>query len=75
VAGLSGRAQQTLEDLDASLVRVQHLVEGGRYDLETALENLRLTSENLRDLTDTARPYPSLLILGEPPQQSEIPPR
>ncbi len=76
--------EQVITHLDAVLVnlnrlvsemrgtnaRVQHMADGGKYDFEAALENLRVTSENLRDLTDTARQYPSLLLLGQPPSKA-----
>jgi hypothetical protein len=71
VPGLTASAEQTLEQATATLARVQRMVDGGRYDLELALENIRVASENLKDLTDTAREYPSLLLLGEPPERSQ----
>jgi paraquat-inducible protein B len=58
-------------ELRGTNARLQRTLDGTRYDLEVAVENLRVTSENLRDLTDTAREYPSYLILGEPPKPAE----
>ncbi len=71
VEGLSTSARQTLEDANAAIVRLQHVTEGSRYDLQIALENLRVTTENLRELSETAKTYPSLMILGEPPPRSK----
>jgi phospholipid/cholesterol/gamma-HCH transport system substrate-binding protein/paraquat-inducible protein B len=60
-----------VEELRATNARLQHTIDGGRYDFEVALQNLRVASENLRDLSATAREYPSLMILGEPPQPAK----
>ncbi len=65
-------ARSAVERLNATLDTVQGIVEGGRYDLGVTLENLRVASENVRDLTETARSYPSLMILGEPPAPSAV---
>ena len=37
------------------------------YEIGGTLDNVRVMSENLRDLSETLRSYPSLLLLGEPP--------
>ena len=36
------------------------------------LENARVASENLRDLTETLKAQPSLLVRGDPPKQIEV---
>jgi phospholipid/cholesterol/gamma-HCH transport system substrate-binding protein/paraquat-inducible protein B len=64
--------RESLEKITAILTRVQRVVDSGQYDVEVSLENLRVASENLRDLTDTARSYPSLLLLGEPPKPPSV---
>lgn len=64
-------ARRAVEQLDATLLSAQRVMEGGKHDLQAVLENLRVASENLRDVTDTARHYPSLLILGDPPKPSK----
>ncbi len=58
-----------IDDLRGTNARIQRSIESGKYDFEVALENLRVASENLRDLTDTAKSYPSLMILGNPPPE------
>ena len=64
--GASARA--ALDEATAVLVRTRGMIESGRYDLGLTLENLRVSSENLRDLTATLRAQPSLLIRGEAPK-------
>ncbi|HDQ40007.1 MAG TPA: MCE family protein [Desulfonatronum sp.] len=39
--------------------------------LEALLRNLERTAENLREITEDAKEYPSRLFFGEPPQHSE----
>ena len=46
---------------------INRLVDGSSYDLQASLDNTRVATENLRDLTDTLKSYPSLLVLGDPP--------
>jgi ABC-type transporter Mla subunit MlaD len=68
---LVAEAGEALDQLSGALTRVERILDGSKYDLEVALENLRVTSGNLREITDTAREYPSLMILGEPPKRSK----
>jgi hypothetical protein len=60
-----------------SFLRFQHLL--GQIQLRLAskleqidalLHNLGRTSENVREITDDARDYPSRLFFGEPPAGS-----
>ena len=53
--------------LQRTLARLDRIVGGGESDLTTTLENLRQISDNLRDLTENAKRYPSGVMLGEPP--------
>jgi phospholipid/cholesterol/gamma-HCH transport system substrate-binding protein/paraquat-inducible protein B len=69
--GVGAKAEEALDQMTATLVRVQSMIESGRYDFELALENLRVTSENMRELTDTLRSQPSLLLRSSPPQPSQ----
>ena len=71
--GVSAGARDAIRRVDATAARVQGLVEGGSYDFGVTLENLRVASEDLRELMATAREYPSQLLLGTPPAKSPIP--
>jgi len=66
-------AREAMERLDSTLSQLQGMVEGGRYDVGVMLENLRVASDNLRDFSETARSYPSLMLLGEPPERIPVP--
>jgi len=68
--GFSAQATEAVEEIHAAVVRVQRMMDAGRYDLEGALENLRIMSENLRELTATLRAQPSLLLRSAAPEKT-----
>lgn len=68
VQGISDDVRVTLREVSATLVRLQLLLDRGGEDLSATLENLRAASQSLRDAGETARVYPSFLLLGEPPK-------
>lgn len=67
VPAVSEEARNTLREASSTLVRLQLLLDRGGEDLAAALDNLRVATQNLRELSETARDYPSFLLLGEPP--------
>lgn len=71
--GTSRDARETLDQLTATLTRVQRLLDANDDDVETTLDNLRVASENLREASETARAYPSLMLFGAPPKPVEAP--
>jgi phospholipid/cholesterol/gamma-HCH transport system substrate-binding protein/paraquat-inducible protein B len=68
--GFSAQATDAVEEIHAAVVRIQRMMDAGRYDLEGALENLRIMSENLRELTATLREQPSLLLRSAAPEKT-----
>ncbi len=56
-----------LDQFDATLRRVDVMLAGSQGDLSEILDNLRVTSENLREATNNARSYPSLVFFGDAP--------
>ena len=66
-----------LEELPEILTKVKHtlrrfnnVLSGEEQNIEESTENVRLITGNLRDLTESARKYPSQLMFGEPPPHS-----
>jgi len=51
--------------------RADAILATGQHDLETLMANLTAISQNLRELTDSAKRYPSQLLFGQPPRRSE----
>jgi hypothetical protein len=57
----------TLRDARKTLNRLDTVLRIPQSSLPATMDNLRVMSENLRTLSETARDYPSSLILGSPP--------
>jgi len=57
----------TIAHMQRTLARLDRIIGGGEGDLSATLENLRQISDNLRDLTENAKRYPSGVLLGGPP--------
>jgi len=66
-AKVSGALVDTLDKLSSTLVDLQRILQTQGGQIGGTLDNVRVMSENLRDLSETLRSYPSLLLLGEPP--------
>jgi len=58
--------------LKRALRRFDELLFNQHQDIEVTLDNVRIISENLKELTDNAKKYPSQFIFGEPPGRSSI---
>jgi ABC-type transporter Mla subunit MlaD len=71
---LSGDARALLRDSDAAVARIRRLLDEGAYDLTVALENLRVATGDLRELSETLKSQPSLLLRSAPPQRISLPP-
>ena len=54
--------------LQKTLRRLDQLVAGKDGDIEAALENLRVLTGNLRELSENAKRFPAQLLFGEPPK-------
>ncbi|MEO6927921.1 MAG: hypothetical protein ABI190_02045, partial [Casimicrobiaceae bacterium] len=61
----------SLAHLERTLTRLDRVTGGGETDLATTIENLRRITDNLRDLTEDAKRYPSNLLFGQPPPPLE----
>jgi phospholipid/cholesterol/gamma-HCH transport system substrate-binding protein/paraquat-inducible protein B len=72
VQTLAASARDAFDELNGTLANVQGVIESSSYDLEIALENLRVVTEDLRDVSSTAKSYPSFILLGQPPKESEV---
>jgi phospholipid/cholesterol/gamma-HCH transport system substrate-binding protein/paraquat-inducible protein B len=64
---VSQKLPDGIAQLQKSLRRVDSLLTSKGQDLEDIIENARVVSENLRELTNNAKRYPAQVLLGEPP--------
>jgi paraquat-inducible protein B len=67
VPAVSDELRGTLREASGTLARLQLVLDRSGEDLGATLENLRAATQNLRDVSETARGYPSFLLLGTPP--------
>jgi ABC-type transporter Mla subunit MlaD len=64
---------KSLATLSRTLTRLDRILGGGEADLALTVENLRQITDNLRDLTEDTKRYPSNVIFGAPPLPVERP--
>lgn len=75
LSSMTQDARKSLDQVTATLLRVQRLLDANGDDLAITLDNLRVATENLREASETARAYPSFLLFGSPPKPVEAPAR
>ena len=61
----------SIAHMERTLTRLDRIFGGGEADLATTIENLRQITDNLRDLTEDVKRYPSNVIFGAPPRPLE----
>ncbi len=66
------KLDQTIGQLQTTIKRLDTVVSSNQGDWNMTVENLRKASEDLKEVTANAKKYPSLFIIGEPPNQSKI---
>jgi ABC-type transporter Mla subunit MlaD len=62
---------QSIAHLERTLSRLDRIFGAGEADLGTTFQNLRQITDNLRDLTEDAKRYPSNVLFGAPPRPLE----
>jgi phospholipid/cholesterol/gamma-HCH transport system substrate-binding protein/paraquat-inducible protein B len=67
VNSVSKEIPRTIAELNKSLNEINRFTSVQRQQLDAIFEDIRMTSENLRELTDTAKRYPSWVLFGNPP--------
>jgi phospholipid/cholesterol/gamma-HCH transport system substrate-binding protein len=61
----------SIAQLEATLRKVDRLVDGRDYDFDETLNNLRVLTENLKVISENAKRFPAQLLFGEPPPPSK----
>lgn len=65
----SGDFRQGAVKFNMLTTRMNDLVAGQQVNIQAVMENLRLLLENLKELSDEARRYPSGVLFGNPPEK------
>ncbi len=63
---------ETSAQLRQTIQRMNRLIVSQQRDVEKTVENLRAVSENMRDLTESSKKYPSQVLFGAPPPPSKV---
>jgi phospholipid/cholesterol/gamma-HCH transport system substrate-binding protein len=58
---------ESVVHLKRILRQLDNLISDEQPDIEAAVENIRRISENLMEITENAKKYPSQVLFGEPP--------
>jgi ABC-type transporter Mla subunit MlaD len=64
---VTARLPETLNLVDDTIRHLNTITLSGQDDLTTMLANLDAASQNLRELTESAKLYPSQILFGQPP--------
>lgn len=63
---------ETSAQLRQTLQRVNRLIATQQRDLDRTMENLRVASENIKEITENSKKYPSQTLFGAPPPPSKV---
>jgi len=58
---------QTSAELRQTIQRMNRLIAGQQRDIEQTMGNLRAISENMKEITESSKKYPSQVLFGGPP--------
>jgi phospholipid/cholesterol/gamma-HCH transport system substrate-binding protein len=62
---------QTSTELRQTIQRMNRLLANQQRDIERTMDNLRAVSENMKEITDNSKKYPSQVLFGAPPPPSK----
>jgi phospholipid/cholesterol/gamma-HCH transport system substrate-binding protein/paraquat-inducible protein B len=69
---VSADLPDTSAQLRQTIQRLNRLISGQQQDIEKTVDNLRSISENLKEITEDSKKYPSQLLFGAPPPPSKV---
>ena len=69
---VSNDLPETSAQLRQTLQRLNRLVASQQRDIEKTMENLRGISDNMKEITDNSKKYPSQVLFGAPPPPSKV---
>ncbi len=66
------KLDQTITQLQGTIKRLDGILASNQGDIGSAIENLRIASEDLKEVTANAKKYPSQFLFGEAPNKSKL---
>src|SRR5262245_6060742 len=71
--GESGELDRVVRNIDEAVQRLDGMLGDNQYDVRTILQDLRVTANNLRTLSETVKRYPAGALIGGPPEKVVLP--
>ena len=68
-----GELKSTVTHLDEAIERINGLVGDNQYDARAIVRDLRVTADNLRELSATIKRYPAGALIAGPPERVRLP--
>lgn len=69
---VSNDLPETSAQLRQTLRGLNRLIASQQRDIDKTVENLRAASENIKEITDHSKKYPSQILFGAPPPTSKV---
>lgn len=61
-----------LTQMTVTTKRLDTILASNQNDFSLAVENLKIASQDLKEVTGNAKKYPSMMFFGEPPSKSQL---
>ena len=68
-----GDVNGMIRHIDAAAGRVDALIADNQHDVGAIVQDLRVTADNLRALSETVKRYPAGALVGGPPEEIQLP--
>jgi phospholipid/cholesterol/gamma-HCH transport system substrate-binding protein/paraquat-inducible protein B len=71
--GDDGELDRMVKRIGDSAERLDALIGDNQYDVRVIVQDLRVTADNLRTLSDAVKRYPAGALVGGPPEKVQLP--
>ena len=68
-----GDLDRTIARIDEAIERLNGLMGDNQYDVRVIVQDLRVTANNLRELSATVKRYPAGALIAGPPEKVQLP--
>jgi len=69
----NGDLERMVEAVDTAAARLDGILGDNQYDVRVIAQDLRVTADNLRALSETVKRYPAGALFGAPPDRLKLP--
>ena len=69
----NGDLDRMVKRIDDTAERLDALIGDNQYDVRVIVQDLRVTADNLRVLSETVKRYPAGALVGGPPEKVQLP--